>query len=99
MKIKECYVSHNGISCFTDINSLVNIKEIDFNKKIVNTFSKKNLISYILLRCIEEITKDIIENINNINNIDNIDNINNINNINNIDNVTSDSIINSIIFT
>ena len=62
MIIKECYVSHNGISCFTDINSLVNIKEIDFSKKIANNFCKKNLIFYISIRCIEEIAKDFINN-------------------------------------
>ena len=62
MIIKECYVSHNGISCFTDINSLVNIKEIDFSKKFTNNFWKKNLIFYISIRCIEEIAKDFINN-------------------------------------
>ena len=62
MIIKECYVSHNGISCFTDINSLVNIKEIDFSKKFANNFWKKNLLFYISIRCIEEIAKDFINN-------------------------------------
>ena len=62
MIIKECYVSHNGISCFTDINSLVNIKEIDFSKKFTNNFWKKNLMLYISIRCIEEIAKDFINN-------------------------------------
>ena len=62
MKIKECYVCQNGISCFTNINSLVNIKEIDFNKKIINSFWKKNIIFYISFRCIEEIIKDFINN-------------------------------------
>ena len=88
MIIKECYVSHNGISCFTDINSLVNIKEIDFSKeidfgkKIANNFWKKNLLFYISIRCIEEIAKDFINNKKYLFDSDN-----------------SDDIINSIMFT
>ena len=58
MQIKECYVSHNGISCFTNINSLINVKDIKTIKNIdVNTF-----LFYIGLRCCEFIIKDFIKN-------------------------------------
>ncbi len=61
MQIKECYVSHNGISCFTNINSLINLKDIKpikNNKNInLNTF-----LFYIGLRCCEFIIKDFIKN-------------------------------------
>ena len=30
MQIKECYVSKNGISCFTNLNTLINVKDITF---------------------------------------------------------------------
>ena len=50
MKIKECYVSHNGISCFTDINSLIYIKEISVNKLGINTYWKNKLLFYISMR-------------------------------------------------
>ena len=62
MKIKECYVSHNGISCFTNINSLVNVKDIDFTPNINNLISKNNLLFYIGLRIGELILKDFIKN-------------------------------------
>ena len=69
MQIKECYVSHNGISCFTNINSLVNIKDINFysiskNKNIVNNLiNKNNLIFYISLRICELVINDFTKNI------------------------------------
>ena len=68
MQIKECYVSHNGISCFTNINSLVNIKDIELksienNNNIINNVVNKNsLIFYISLRVSEFIIKDFIKN-------------------------------------
>lgn len=68
MQIKECYVSHNGISCFTNINSLVNIKDIKLksienNNNIINNVVNKNsLIFYLGLRVSEFIIKDFIKN-------------------------------------
>ena len=65
MHIKECYISHNGISCFTNINSLVNVKDIKFTyktKNIVNIFNINNFIFYFALRCSEFIIKDLIKN-------------------------------------
>ena len=69
MEIKECYVSHNGISCFTNINSLVNVKNIEFksivNNNIINNIINKNsVLFYIGLRCCEFIIKDFIKNKN-----------------------------------
>ena len=58
MQIKECYVSHNGISCFTNINSLLDIKDINF-KSVIN---KNNFLFYITLRVSEFIVKDFIKN-------------------------------------
>ena len=55
MKIKECYVSHNGISCITNINSLVSIKDIEF-KSIKNNIN--NVFFFIVLRCTEFIITD-----------------------------------------
>ena len=62
MQIKECYVSHNGISCFTNINSLVNIKDIEFKPKINNIINKNTFIFYMGLRCCEFIINDFIKN-------------------------------------
>tara|TARA_Y100000816_G_scaffold75145_1_gene50800 strand:- start:2308 stop:2550 length:243 start_codon:yes stop_codon:yes gene_type:complete len=59
MKIKECYVSHNGISCITNINSLVSIKDIEF-KSIKNNIN--NVFFFIVLRCTEFIITDFIKN-------------------------------------
>ena len=57
MKIKECYISKNGITCFTDINSLVTV-----SKQFENIITKNNLLFYISLRCIEFIVRDLIKN-------------------------------------
>ena len=64
INIKECYVSKNGISCFTDINTLHNIKEINMNNRfIINIKNIKNsLIFYIYLRLTEFILVDFIQN-------------------------------------
>ncbi len=63
MKIKECYISHNGISCFTNINSLVNIEDIKI-KSIKNNkiFNVNTFLFYIGLTCYEIIIKDFIKN-------------------------------------
>ena len=58
MKIKECYVSHNGISCFTNINSMHNIKNIDIN----NFKFKNNILLYLGLRLCEFIINDFMSN-------------------------------------
>ncbi len=62
MQIKECYVSKNGISCFTNLNTLINIKDIKFTPNINNLVSKNNLLFYIGLRVSEFIIKDFIKN-------------------------------------
>jgi hypothetical protein len=67
MNIKECYVSQNGITCFTNINTLVSIKDIELNPKIntLNSIINKNtFLFYIGLRCCEFIIKDFIKNRN-----------------------------------
>ncbi len=56
MHIKECYVSHNGISCITNINSLINIKNININP------IKTNLMLYIVIRYSEFIITYLIKN-------------------------------------
>tara|TARA_B100001996_G_C18485932_1_gene525678 strand:+ start:251 stop:505 length:255 start_codon:yes stop_codon:yes gene_type:complete len=61
INIKECYVSKNGISCFTDINTLHNIKEININNRFVINI-KNSLIFYISLRLTEFILVDFIKN-------------------------------------
>ena len=58
MKIKECYVSQNGISCFTNINSMHNIKNIDMH----NFKFKSNILFYLGLRLCEFILKDFFLN-------------------------------------
>lgn len=62
MQIKECYVSHNGISCFTNINTLVNIKDINIAKPINNIINKNTFLLYISLRVSEFIINDFIKN-------------------------------------
>ena len=58
MKIKECYVSQNGISCITNINSLIDLKLLN-----IDTI-KKNILFYIILRSSELILIDLIKNKN-----------------------------------
>ena len=60
MQIKECYISHNGISCFTNINTLVDIKDINL-KSIINN-NKNNFLFYITLRFSDFIINDFIKN-------------------------------------
>tara|TARA_B100001057_G_C22351008_1_gene757069 strand:- start:41 stop:310 length:270 start_codon:yes stop_codon:yes gene_type:complete len=68
MKIKECYVSYNGISCISNINSLNDFKDIEFksiinNKNTINNLvNKNNILLYLTLRVSEFIIKDFIEN-------------------------------------
>ena len=49
MHIKECYISHNGISCFTNINSLVNVKDINFIYKTKNIVNKLYFLKYFIV--------------------------------------------------
>jgi hypothetical protein len=58
MKIKECYVSQNGITCITNINSLIDLKLLN-----IDTI-KKNILFYIILRSSELILIDLIKNKN-----------------------------------
>ena len=65
MKIKECYISKNGITCLTDINSLfsvLDLKKIDVNKKIDKIFSKNNFLLYLFLRSMEFVMRDFFQN-------------------------------------
>ena len=63
MIIKECYVSKNGISCFTDINTMHTIKNFNTDSNFISNV-KSNLFFYITLRLSEFILKDLIENKN-----------------------------------
>ena len=56
MQLKECYVSKEGISCITNINTLHNIKEINMH----NFNIKTHIIFYTSLRFMEFIIKDIL---------------------------------------
>jgi len=63
MNIKECYVSKNGISCFTDINTMHNIKDIkNINNNNFLISAKNGLLFYISLRLTEFIIVDFIKN-------------------------------------
>ena len=61
MIIKECYVSKNGISCFTNINTMHNIKKINYNNYFLAN-AKNGFLFYITLRFTEFILRDFIEN-------------------------------------
>jgi len=61
MHLKECYVSHNGISCITNINTLHDIKEINYMKF---SYIKNNIVFYMSLRFVEFIIKDFLKNKN-----------------------------------
>jgi hypothetical protein len=67
MQFKECYVSKEGISCITNINTLHNIKEITINKFDI----KSHFIFYTSLRIIEFFIKDVLSNKNIFTNINN----------------------------
>ena len=60
MNIKECYVSKNGISCFTDINTMHNIKDINNNNFLIT--AKNGVLFYISLRLTEFIIVDFMKN-------------------------------------
>ena len=62
MKFKECYVSKNGISCITDLNTLHNYKNF-----IPINFFKEKFISYIIIRFIEFVFTDFFKNFNKLN--------------------------------
>ena len=72
MKLKECYVSKNGISCITNINTLHNLKEITFNNIDKISF-KNNILLYIMFRFTELCIKDFFNNKHYLNNIGNSD--------------------------
>ena len=61
MIIKECYISKNGISCFTDINTMHAIKNINISNNIKFNI-KSNLLFYAILRLSEFIIKDFFIN-------------------------------------
>lgn len=82
MKIKECYVSKNGITCFTNLNTMLTIKEI-YNNKYLLEF-KNYLFIYFKFRLFEFIVRDFIKNKNYLFSVDN-ENI-------------KDNLLNSIIF-
>jgi len=65
MHLKECYISKNGISCITNVNSLINLKDINLSKNNIlnnNLINKNNLLFFILLRGCEFLVKDFINN-------------------------------------
>lgn len=57
MIIKECYVSSNGISCITNINTLHNLNYVGPYQVINN-----KLILYICIRTVEYIILDFCKN-------------------------------------
>ena len=59
MIFKECYVSSNGISCITSINTLHNYKQTNGL-----FFLKEKFIYYLVFRCIELIFTDFYKNFN-----------------------------------
>lgn len=61
MIIKECYISKNGISCFTNINSMHTVKNINIDSNFIFNI-KSNLFIYITLRLSEFIIKDFFIN-------------------------------------
>ena len=69
MEFKECYVSKNGISCITNINTLHNFKKIvkdkisekNILKNIGKYMTKNNLIFYLSLRSCEYIYNMLIK--------------------------------------
>tara|TARA_B110000014_G_C19882471_1_gene456731 strand:- start:435 stop:686 length:252 start_codon:yes stop_codon:yes gene_type:complete len=61
INIKECYISKNDISCFIDINTLHNIKEINMNNRFLIN-AKNRVLFYISLRLTEFILVDFIKN-------------------------------------
>ena len=61
MIIKECYISKNGISCFTNINSMHTIKNINIDSNFILNI-KSNLFFNITLRLSEIIIKDFFIN-------------------------------------
>ena len=69
MEFKECYVSKNGISCITNINTLHNFKKIvkdtisekNILKNIGNIMTKNNLVFYFSLRSCEYIYNILIK--------------------------------------
>lgn len=72
MRFKECYVSKNGISCITNINTLHNLKEITFNN--INKITlKNNILFYMMFRFAELCIKDFFNNKHYLNNISNYD--------------------------
>ena len=72
MRFKECYVSKNGISCITNINTLHNLKEITFNN--INKITlKNNILFYMMFRFTELCIKDFFNNKHYLNNISNSD--------------------------
>ena len=69
MEFKECYVSKNGISCITNINTLHNFKKIIQDnisekksfKNIGKFFTKNNIFFYLSLRSCEYIFNTLLK--------------------------------------
>lgn len=64
MEFKECYVSKNGISCITNINTLHNFKKLKsahFIKKFSNIIKRNNILFYITLRSCEYLYNNFIK--------------------------------------
>ena len=94
MNFKECYVSSNGISCITNINTLHNIKinnplKTNQNINIKNFINKHNIIFFLALRLSEFIISDFISNRFYLFNITNDEN----------SNINTNYLINNIMFT
>ena len=66
MHFKECYVSKNGISCITSINTLHKMNNIISKSSI-----KNNILTYLSIRTIEFIIIDFLKNYKEVDNNDN----------------------------
>lgn len=62
MELKECYVSSNGISCITNINTLHNFKFNNINMNINKIINKNNVLYFLTLRSTEVALRFLIKN-------------------------------------
>ena len=67
MKIKECFVTTNGISCINNFNNNI-LDNLKYNNIISNNI-KNNIIFYLSLRIAEFILTDFLSNKHYFNNI------------------------------
>ena len=73
MKLTDCIITENGITCFYNTNLIKASNFMNINNAIhnINSHALNYFIGYITLRISEIIIVDIINNIDNIKNLDN----------------------------